>query len=878
VLAGETLGHYRVLHTLGKGGMGEVYAAEDTKLHRTVALKILPGIFAADPAFRERFEREAQAVAALNHPNIVTIYSVEEDAGRPFITMEHVDGRPLSELMTRGGLPLDRILRISIEVADAMAAAQQRGITHRDLKPANIVIAADGRAKVLDFGLAKVRDAELAQAGEQVTRMSRELTGEGKILGTVAYMSPEQAEGKAVDPRSDIFSFGVVLHEMATGERPFKGDTNVSLISSIMKDTPRPVTDSNPALPVDFARIVRRCLAKDPLRRYQTALDLRTELEELKLDSGSSAAVASPRRTGMARSTIAWVAALLGVVAMALMAFFWTNRAGRASGPAASSGFTLDRIQRLTTTGTAYIAAISADGRYVVHVKSEGSAGGSLWTRQTATSSDVQIVAPQYGKYGGITISDDDNYVYYNIYLSSARASLYKVSVLGGPSTKILDDIDSPIAFSPDRKRFAFTRGSVSREATDLVIADADGGNAHALATSTAPVQFLQEGPAWSPDGKTFLLVASSSRPGAPGLVEAVDAQRGTTQTIGAPWALLRSVAWLPGGKSFLVTGRDLGGSSSQVWRVSYPSGERSRVTNDLSDYNGVSVSSDGRSIATVQTEVQAGVYVAEGPDREPRRVTGEAGRAEGTGGLAWMPDGRIVYTSTRSGSPQIWIVDGNGANAHQLTSQQTLAANPQVSPDGAWIYFASYENDTWGIFQIAPNGTGLKPLAATPGSDEWLLLPTSPDGKVIYFRSGSMTTPRLMRISTSGGAPEQVSKGFFYATDISPDGTQACGKVWDAAQATLVPAVLDIRSGAIEVRADWPMDFFYGPHGGVAGIEQFDAQQPLRVWPAHGASAAVTPPLALNRLTFRGAASRDGRIAFSLGQRISDVVLISAK
>ena len=404
--AGETVGHYRVLHTLGKGGMGEVYAAEDTKLHRTVALKILPAVFASDPAFLERFQREAQAVAALNHPNIVTIYSVEENRGRPFITMECVEGRPLSDLIVGGGMPIDRILRTGIEVADAMASAQQRGITHRDLKPANIMIGVDGRAKVLDFGLAKERDLELAHGGDTVTRMSRELTGEGKILGTVAYMSPEQAEGKPVDPRSDIFSLGIILHEMATGERPFQGDTNVSVISSIIKDTPKPVTDINPALPADFARIVRRCLAKDPSRRYQTAADVRNELDELKQDTGSVAVGPGRPASKSSRSSFAWILTSIAGLGVAVMALLVVGRG--VGGRPRAAGFSIERIQRLTTTGTAYAAAISPDGRYVVHAKIVNHRSG-LWTRQTATTSDVQIVPPADVHYAGITVSPDGN-------------------------------------------------------------------------------------------------------------------------------------------------------------------------------------------------------------------------------------------------------------------------------------------------------------------------------------------------------------------------------------------------------------------------------------------------------------------------------------
>src|SRR3954471_12177524 len=321
-----TLGHYRILEPIGEGGMGEVYAAEDTRLHRRVALKVLPRLLADDPERRLRFEREAQAIAALNHPNIVTIHSVEESDGIPFLTMEMVDGKPLTDVIPRDGLPVPTLLKIAIAISDAIAAAQQRGITHRDLKPANVMVTGEGRVKVLDFGVAKLRDLEIAEGGDDLTRSpTNQLTGEGKIIGTIAYMSPEQAEGKPVDPRSDIFAVGVLLHEMATGDRPFKGDTNVSIVSSILRDNPPPVTDLNPRLPADLARIVRRCLAKDPDRRYQTSADLRNELEDLKQDAASgtmSIARPSPPRRGSARTlAIAGAAAVLLLAAVGWFVF-----------------------------------------------------------------------------------------------------------------------------------------------------------------------------------------------------------------------------------------------------------------------------------------------------------------------------------------------------------------------------------------------------------------------------------------------------------------------------------------------------------------------------------------------------------------------------
>ncbi|HKQ98096.1 MAG TPA: protein kinase [Candidatus Polarisedimenticolia bacterium] len=289
---GQTLGHYRIVRPLGAGGMGEVYEAQDTKLGRKIAIKVLPEETARDPQRRERFEREAKAIAALNHPGIVTIYSVEEAGGVDFITMELLEGQTLRRSLPHDGLSFDRFLAISVPLADAMAAAHQQGITHRDLKPENIVITADGRLKVLDFGLAKGGNLFEA-AGAASAAPTRALTEEGRIVGTVAYMSPEQAEGKPVDPRSDVFALGIIFYEMCTGERPFRGDTTVSILSSILKDTPPPVTQANVTLPRDVARIVNRCLMKDPTRRFQSAVGLSTELTELKheSDSGGLAAV-----------------------------------------------------------------------------------------------------------------------------------------------------------------------------------------------------------------------------------------------------------------------------------------------------------------------------------------------------------------------------------------------------------------------------------------------------------------------------------------------------------------------------------------------------------------------------------------------------------
>jgi tetratricopeptide (TPR) repeat protein len=283
---GTTLSHYRIVDKLGHGGMGEVYRAEDTKLKRQVALKVLPTDLARDAEGLARFQREAEAVAALNHPHIVTIFSVEEDSGTHFLTMELVEGETLDRLIPEKGMELDQVFELAIPLTDALSVAHGRGIVHRDLKPGNVMVTDEGRVKVLDFGLAKLL-GEASELGVSPEAATEALTEAGKVMGTVPYMSPEQVQGKPMDHRSDIFSMGILLYEMATGNRPFSGETSADLISSILRDTPDSVTELKVELPHHLGRIVRHCLEKDPNRRYQSALDIRNELEDLSQEIAS---------------------------------------------------------------------------------------------------------------------------------------------------------------------------------------------------------------------------------------------------------------------------------------------------------------------------------------------------------------------------------------------------------------------------------------------------------------------------------------------------------------------------------------------------------------------------------------------------------------
>jgi Tol biopolymer transport system component len=803
-MIGTTIGHYRILDRLGKGGMGEVYLAEDLKLGRRVALKVLPRDLATDGTWRPRFEREARAVAALNHPNIVTLHAIEDIDGVAFFTLELVEGKTLAELIPQGGLPLDRLLTYAIPLADAVGAAHQRGITHRDLKPLNVMVGHDGRVKVLDFGLAKVAEQEIADHG--MTSPATELTGAGRILGTTAYMSPEQAEGRAIDPRTDVFSLGVMLYEMATGERPFKGDTQVSLLSAIIKDTPTSLTDLKQDLPRDLARIVKRCLAKDPEDRYQTAKDLRNDLRALKTDmdsgdlqlaSGPATPVARPSAAPGRRSATLVAGGVLSLAVLAAGAYWLVRRPATptAGAPAAAAGdaFTSVALNRLTSTGTAGISAISDDGRYVAYVVVEDGKEG-LWLRQVATSSNVSIVPAQDARYSGVAFSPDANYVYYSYYPRGENfGALYQVPVLGGGARRIIEDVDSTVSFSPDGKRFAFLRGLVDTGGANLVVADATSMAVKVLDSRKGPASFPLLSLSWSPDGRT-IAVPGTQEGRLHGELVFVDAESGKERVVDTPdWRAISHVAWMPDGKGLLVNAQEATGEqSSQIWYMAYPEGTTRRITSDLSTYSGLSLSKNGRSFVSVRNELRARVYVV--PDGDVTRaqpLTAGAGTDDGVPGIAWTPDGRLVYASSAAGDLDIWIMNADGTNRVQLTTAKGNDIAPRATPDGKTVVYISEGDGTRGLWRMDIDGGHPRRLVDGAVAYRPVL---SADGTTVYYSDQKRqnyrvsidggTPTRLPDLLTAepGGAAPTLPQGF-HEPAPSPDGRWIAGHYIDDSQ-----------------------------------------------------------------------------------------------
>jgi serine/threonine protein kinase len=779
-VVGTTLNHYRITRALGSGGMGEVFLAEDQRLKRAVALKVLPAAFASDPSRRERFEREAQAIAALNHPNIVTVHSVEQSGEVHFMTMEYLEGSTLAELVPKGGMALNRLIALAGQIVDAVIAAHGRGIVHRDLKPANVIVGPGDRVKVLDFGLAKLREAteDVAQ-----TLPTRELTGEGKIVGTVAYMSPEQAEGKPVDERSDIFSLGVILYELATGTRPFGGDTSMSVLSSILRDTPKSVTELNPALPRDFSRVVRHCLQKDPDRRYQSAKDLRHDLEDLSqaLTSGEldTKAIAPPRR----RSTVARVALVVGVAAVAVVSVQLWRRFAQAQddSPPSLSVSRLTQKEGIETGGN-----VSPDGKWVVY-STEGDIHLQSVTGQTAInltkdspgndfqpafSPDGESIAFRSNRDGGgifvmgrtgesvrrLTKAGyepawfpDGKQILYSTRQGLGPenrinfSELWVVDLAGGEPRRLSPGDAAQPKVSPNGKRIAYwalpsepatqrltVAGSMSNR--DVWTVDVSGKMPVRVTTHDAN----DWNPVWSRDGRWLYFL--SNRSGSMNLWRvAIDedsgAVRGEPHPLTVPAAYVSDFTLSADGSVGVYTSVD---ARRHIGRVAFdaasgkPAGSVEAVTSGASDYAYIDVSRDGsRVIASSSERGQEDIYVVPADRTAVRRLTDDFARDRAP---RWAPDDRgILFYSDRAGY-QLWRVDADGSGLRQLTNDPSRSLQyPVPSPDGARVAAAdSIDNRTVVVF------------SATDFSRPLETLPEVPDDTV--------TSPRPVDWSPQGG------------------------------------------------------------------------------------------------------------------------------
>jgi len=848
---GTQVGPYQIVSRIGEGGMGEVFQARDTRLGRDVAIKT------AHEEFSGRFQREARAISSLNHPNICTLH----DIGPNYLVMELVEGANLA-----GPVPVETAIGYARQIAAGLEAAHEKGIIHRDLKPANIKVTRDGVVKILDFGLAK------ATEGPATDSATVSMTEKGLILGTAAYMSPEQARGEAVDKRADIWAFGVILYELLTGRMLFGESKNVSdAIAAVL--TREPDFAALPkGTPPRVRRILELCLRKDPRQRLRDIGDIRILLDEAEPDSP---APPTPARRWL------WAAGFAALAVLAALAWHrWL--AERPAGP-----FQRIQITKLTDSGKASAAAISPDGKYVVHaVTDEGKS--SLWLLHAATGSNVQILPPAQGSFSNLNFSRDGNSLYYVFDTGIPPPTMYTMPVLGGNARTLAAFGGHPVwsvqattsmaiaSLSPDEQRLAFTRGAGFD--SGLFIVNLDGSGERQLAARKFPDFFGRT--AWSPDGKTIAYGAGSNRGGMSSGLAATPVEGGPEKRISSrAWYTIQALFWLPDGHGLVATA-NAQWPLFQVWYVSYPGGQARRITNDLNSYSGLSLTGDASALVTVQNETTSHIWVvAPGDSGSAREIS--TGRLDGLRYMAWAGNGNLYFEAPDSSQDtQIWITAADGTGRRQITTEH-LTGVPAPCGDDRHLVFLSYRAGTPHIWRSDLDGGSARQL--TNGEGEWA--PScSPDGSWLTYSSPSSPSPKsrgIWRMPIDGGARVRIwdRPGW---SGISPDGKSVLiGEDPDAeATVRIIPAdggqpirsfdpVSELGGSGAEV-VHWSADgaalLYVKTMGGVSNV-----------WrrPLDGAEPKPLTAFTSQRIT-SFAVSRDGKkLALARGTASSDVVMI---
>ncbi|HKO23069.1 MAG TPA: protein kinase [Candidatus Eisenbacteria bacterium] len=788
----DQIAHYRIVGPLGQGGMGEVYLAQDQTLERNVALKILPPELVRSEDRVRRFVREAKSASSLNHPNIVTIYEIGEDEVRGgdgvaapgssavhYISMELVSGETLSTKIHEQKTDLRTLLGYLAQAAEGLAKAHAAGIVHRDLKPGNIMVSKDGFAKVLDFGLAKLTEKAEAEPGATLGATEAEpVTGAGAVVGTVGYMAPEQVRGGAVDHRADIFSFGCILYEAATRKRPFVADSNVETMHKILHDKPAPVEELNHDAPAELRRLIRRCLAKNPDQRLQSAKDLAIELREIvdeydalsasgSSGSGSSAAAqALPGSERKGLSPAVLVASAIVVAGIAIAAVLFVRHGSESSTRTAPPAL---KISTIASPGIMNGAALSPDGRYLAYSMILNGER-TLWVRQVATGSDVQILGAQKVSPGGLVFAPSGDYLYYQSADPDRDGyqALFEIPTLGGTPKKRAYDVDSRVTFSPDGTQIAFMRGMPQKDQIALVTKELGTGKERILAAVHPPVIFGQ--PSWSPDGKQIAIL--ETRGGVPlgASVVTYRVSDGRREPIGRS-ALPQTfdLAWMPDGRSLVLSGTDPSTQTElQLWRMDYPDGHLTRLTNDSDAYAALSVSADGRTIAAVRARQQLDLWMASPNDAHGlRQVTFGSGDEGAVRNFTPGPDSTIFYESIKDGSDQIFTVTPGGAPARSITEGQLLAMLPSFVPGLGIIYVHADADMIIHIWRMDVDGSNARAVTSGPGEFTGDI---SRDGRVIlFYRNDSRDV--LWKTGPDGGEPTRVAPSANSSARLSPDG-----------------------------------------------------------------------------------------------------------
>jgi len=768
---GTKLGPYEILSALGAGGMGEVYKARDSRLDRFVAIKVLPADKLTDPERKRRFIQEARAASALNHPNIVTIYDVGSENGVEFLAMELVAGRTLEDLTPRDGFRIPEMLRYAVQAADALAKAHAAGIVHRDLKPGNVMVTGDGLVKVLDFGLAKL-SASFAGDGQQSdgARTVGPASEAGLIVGTASFMSPEQAEGRPVDARSDIFSFGAVLYEMATGQRAFRGDTAMSTISAILRDEPKAISQVRGEVPAELERVIKRCLRKDPARRFQTMADLKVALEELKEESDSGTLTGVPRATAPpARVNMRTMVLVFGGVVLAAGAAAGWLAMRKTAAPVA----VMQRPVPLTSyTGEELQPSFSPDGSQVVFAwNGEKQDNYDLYVKVVGPGAPLRLTT-DLGADFSPKWSPDGRTIAFGRGHADGTLSVMLIPALGGPERTLARfrriRADTMLDWSPDGK-WLVVAGKTGDDPTRLHSISIESGEVRPLTNPPPSVTDVE--PAFAPDGRSIAFARWTGMNLAEVWVLKVS---GTLEPLGEPRKLpiegsfARGPAWTADGREILYSsGLDV---RSNIYRTPADGSGPSHLIEAFGDgVTGPSLSSSSRRLAFSRQLRNSNIWRLDLQARThaPEAIISSTSREASP---QYSPDGkRIVFYSNRSGLNQIWVCDADGTRAAQLTSMTgNITGTPRWSADGKQISFDSNTGSDWQIYVMDADGGKPKPLTNDKANN--FVASWSRDGRWVYFTKGN-SDEQIWKVSPQGGAAVQLTRHGGSGAVESPDG-----------------------------------------------------------------------------------------------------------
>jgi eukaryotic-like serine/threonine-protein kinase len=756
--AGTLLDHYRIVRRLGRGGMGVVYEAEDQKLGRSVAIKLLPEATRRDPAVLQRFWREARAASSLNHPGICTIYELNESGDQPFIVMELLQGQSLDKLYHRRQMPYPKLLEFGAQVADALDAAHRKGILHRDIKPGNIFLSPSGQAKILDFGLAKLEEGlatKTSTNGEKANETlaqsppHRLLTSPGSAIGTIAYMSPEQARGEPLDARSDVFSLGVVLYELATGQHPFAGSTTAVTFDRILNDAPTAPISINPELPVEFAETLNKTLEKDRELRCQSAAELRADLRRLQRKSSGGSAIAAIAPSSAKKSRVLPMS-LIGLALLAAAGFaawrLWPRPVP----------FSAVSVSQITNEGTLENLALSRDGKFLAEVKNDGGQR-TVWIRNIATNTDAQILNPFPHAYVGLNFSPDANYLYFtrSLVQKNGVRAVYGMPVFGGTPRQVIYDVDSLPSLSPDGSRLAYMRQTPQRkdQYSEIRIADKDGSNDQLLYSSVNVTQ----APAWSPQGNQIAWIEVSGHYA--GFVKILDLHSKKIASLAQSRGISfdntdqnrSDLAWLPDGRHLLVLYSKAHSDRNQIGIVGV-SGDFHPLTNDVNAYSQLAISADGKTLATVLTNVDTTLAYYKG-DGGPM-ISSTALRVTPTD-FSWADEDHLFLTTRGTGISK--LDRSTGIMQAIDTGEVDLSYYISACQDGHVLFTAipKGEGDAR-LFRMNGDGSGVTQLT-TMGVTVYPFC--APDSQRAYFRNrdkGNMSLFSLWSTSLAGGAPHK--------------------------------------------------------------------------------------------------------------------------